>query len=75
MEAGGVVVATWDFGLVCAREGLRTIEAGGTALDGVTGIEQDPAAYKLMIACYPAPDARHEQGADEPASRDETRKG
>ncbi len=45
----------------------------------VTGIEADPEAYRLMIACYPAPHgadtARQETGGDEPPHRDETREG
>ncbi len=28
----------------------------------VTGVERDPGAYRLMIACYPSPDARQEHG-------------
>ncbi len=28
----------------------------------VTGVERDPEAYRLMIACYPSPDARDKQG-------------
>ncbi|MEZ4520688.1 MAG: helix-turn-helix domain-containing protein [Thermomicrobiales bacterium] len=36
----------------------------------VTGIECDPQSYRLMIACYPAPDdARGERGDDEPRRR------
>ena len=30
-----VVVATWDFGLKCVREGLQTMGEGGSALDAV----------------------------------------
>ena len=30
-----VVVATWDFGLTCVEEGLRTLGEGGSALDAV----------------------------------------
>lgn len=35
MGTGSVVVATWDFGLACVRQGLRAIENGGSALDAV----------------------------------------
>lgn len=45
----------------------------------VTGIERDPESYRLMIACYPAPEgalgSRQERGGDEPSNRDETREG
>ena len=57
METSSVVVATWDFGLACAREGLRTIEAGGTALDAVVDgaalAEADPDINSVGLGGTP----------------------